>query len=106
MGRQEDLARIATMEQGKPLAESRIEVMMNVGLFNFYAGECFRIYGRELVRPDGMRSTVRHEPVGRVAAFAPWNFPLRSEEHTSELQSLMRSSYAVFCWKKNTSPVQ
>jgi succinate-semialdehyde dehydrogenase/glutarate-semialdehyde dehydrogenase len=74
--RQEELARIATMEQGKPLAESRIEVMMNVGLFNFYAGECFRLYGRELVRPSGMRSTVRWEPVGPVAAFAPWNFPL------------------------------
>ena len=74
--RQEDLARIATMEEGKPLAESRIEVMMNVGLFNFYAGEVFRLYGRELVRPAGTRSTVRHEPVGPVAAFAPWNFPL------------------------------
>jgi len=74
--RQEELARVATMEQGKPLAESRIEVMMNVGLFNFYAGECFRLYGRELVRPSGMRSTVRWEPVGPVAAFAPWNFPL------------------------------
>ena len=64
--RQEQLARIATMEQGKPLAESRIEVMMNVGLFNFYAGECFRVYGRELVRPEGQRSTVRYEPVERM----------------------------------------
>ncbi len=74
--RQEELACIATLEQGKPLAESRIEVMMNVGLFNFYAGECFRNYGRELVRPEESRSTVRWEPVGPVAAFAPWNFPL------------------------------
>jgi succinate-semialdehyde dehydrogenase / glutarate-semialdehyde dehydrogenase len=74
--RQEALACIATMEEGKPLAESRIEVLMNVGLFNFYAGECHRIYGRTLVRPAGMRSTVMHEPVGPVAAFAPWNFPL------------------------------
>ena len=74
--RQEDLARIATLEQGKPLAESRIEVLMNVGLFQFYAGEVFRLYGRALVRPEGMRSTVTHEPVGPVAAFAPWNFPL------------------------------
>jgi succinate-semialdehyde dehydrogenase/glutarate-semialdehyde dehydrogenase len=74
--RADDLARVATMEQGKPFPEARIEVMMNVGLFNFYAGECFRIYGRELVRPTGLRSTVRHEPVGPVAAFAPWNFPL------------------------------
>lgn len=74
--RQEDLARIATLEQGKTLAEARIEVMMNVGLFQFYAGEVFRLYGRTLVRPEGMRSTVMHEPVGPVAAFAPWNFPL------------------------------
>src|SRR5690606_3378045 len=74
--RADDLARIATMEEGKPFPEARIEVMMNVGLFNFYAGEVFRLYGRELVRPTGMRSTVRHEPVGPVAAFAPWNFPL------------------------------
>jgi succinate-semialdehyde dehydrogenase/glutarate-semialdehyde dehydrogenase len=74
--RQEDIARVATMEQGKTLAETRIEVMMNVGLFNFYAGECQRIYGRQLVRPAGMRSTVTYEPVGPVAAFAPWNFPI------------------------------
>lgn len=74
--RQEEIARIATLEQGKPLAESRIEVLMNVGLFNFYAGEVQRLYGRTLVRPTGMRSTVTHEPVGPVAAFAPWNFPI------------------------------
>ena len=74
--RQEDIARTATLEQGKPLAESRIEVLMNVGLFNFYAGEVQRLYGRTLVRPTGMRSTVTHEPVGPVAAFAPWNFPI------------------------------
>jgi succinate-semialdehyde dehydrogenase/glutarate-semialdehyde dehydrogenase len=74
--RQEELARAATMEQGKTLPEARIEVMMNVGLFNFYAGEVFRLYGRTLVRPEGMRSTIVHEPIGPVAAFAPWNFPL------------------------------
>lgn len=76
MERQEDIARIATLEQGKTLAETRIEVLMNVGLFNFYAGETQRIYGRQLVRPAGMRSTVTYEPVGPVAAFAPWNFPI------------------------------
>ena len=74
--RADDLARIATMEEGKPFAEARIEVMMNVGLFNFYAGECFRLYGRTLVRPAGARSTVTKEPVGPVAAFSPWNFPI------------------------------
>jgi succinate-semialdehyde dehydrogenase / glutarate-semialdehyde dehydrogenase len=74
--RQEQIARIATMEQGKTLTETRIEVLMNVGLFNFYAGETQRVYGRQLVRPAGMRSTVTYEPVGPVAAFSPWNFPI------------------------------
>lgn len=74
--RREELAAIATLEQGKTLAEARVEVMMNVALFRFYAGEVFRLYGRTLVRPAGLRSTVTHEPVGPVAAFAPWNFPL------------------------------
>ncbi len=74
--RQEEIARIATLEEGKTLAETRVEVMMNVGLFNFYAGECQRLYGRQLVRPAGMQSDVTYEPVGPVAAFAPWNFPI------------------------------
>jgi len=74
--RQEQIARIATLEEGKTLPESRTEVLMVVGLFNFYAGECLRDYGRVLARPAGLRSTVTYEPVGPVAAFAPWNFPI------------------------------
>jgi succinate-semialdehyde dehydrogenase/glutarate-semialdehyde dehydrogenase len=74
--RTDQLIRIATLEQGKPLAEARMELMMNIGLFNFYAGEAQRLYGRTLVRPAGFRSTVTYEPVGPVAAFSPWNFPL------------------------------
>jgi succinate-semialdehyde dehydrogenase / glutarate-semialdehyde dehydrogenase len=74
--RQEQIARIATLEEGKTLAEARIEVQMNVALFEFFAGECERMYGRQLVRPAGMRSTVTYEPVGPVAAIAPWNFPI------------------------------
>ena len=74
--RQEQIARIATLEEGKTLPEARTEVLMVVGLFNFYAGECLRDYGRVLARPAGLRSTVTYEPVGPVAAFAPWNFPI------------------------------
>lgn len=69
------LAHVMTLEEGKTLSEARTEVMMVAGLFAFYAGECQRLYGRALVRPTGQRSTVTHEPVGPVAAFAPWNFP-------------------------------
>jgi succinate-semialdehyde dehydrogenase/glutarate-semialdehyde dehydrogenase len=74
--RGDELAAIASMEMGKPFAEARIEVHMNAGLFEFYAGECHRIYGRSLVRPRGQRSTVVKVPVGPVAAFSPWNFPI------------------------------
>jgi succinate-semialdehyde dehydrogenase/glutarate-semialdehyde dehydrogenase len=70
------IAAVATMEEGKPLAEARAEVMMAAALFDFYAGEVHRIYGRVLVRPAGTLSRVMKEPVGPVAAFCPWNFPI------------------------------
>jgi len=74
--RTDEIARIATMEQGKTLAETQLEVKIAASLFDFYAGECRRTYGRVLVRPEGSRSIVVKEPVGPVAAFAPWNFPI------------------------------
>ncbi|MDZ7588803.1 MAG: NAD-dependent succinate-semialdehyde dehydrogenase [Parasphingorhabdus sp.] len=76
IARKDEIARIATMEQGKPLKESLGEVSYCASLFKFYAGETQRSYGRLLVRPAGLRSTVAYEPVGPVAAFAPWNFPV------------------------------
>ena len=72
----EDVARIATLEQGKPLAETRIEVHMAADCLQWYAEEGRRAYGRVLTRPSGTRSLVVKAPVGPVAAFAPWNFPL------------------------------
>jgi len=72
----EQIAAIATLEEGKTLPEARGEVMMAAALFDFYAGEVHRIYGRVLVRPAGTLSRVMKEPVGPVAAFCPWNFPI------------------------------
>lgn len=76
--RVEDIARNATLEEGKTFKEARIETLACAGLLEFYAEECRRIYGRVLVRPTGMRSLVMQEPVGPVAAFAPWNFPVHN----------------------------
>ncbi|HLY58318.1 MAG TPA: NAD-dependent succinate-semialdehyde dehydrogenase [Stellaceae bacterium] len=70
------IAHNATLEEGKTLAEARVETLMAANLFDFYAGETRRLYGRVLARPAGMRSLVVKEPVGPVAAFAPWNFPI------------------------------
>ncbi len=74
--RADHIARIATLEEGKTVGEARVEAMMTANLFEFYGEECRRTYGRVLVRPTGTRSMVTKEPVGPVAAFAPWNFPI------------------------------
>lgn len=75
--RQADIARNATLESGKPIAETRIELGMAADTLEWYAEEGRRAYGRVLPqRAPGMRLTVLKEPIGPVAAFAPWNFPL------------------------------
>ncbi|MDE2435302.1 MAG: NAD-dependent succinate-semialdehyde dehydrogenase [Sphingomonadales bacterium] len=74
--RVEPIARLLTQEQGKPLAEARGEVASSAQLFDWAAEEATRIYGRVLVRPTGQRSLVIKQPVGPVAAFSPWNFPV------------------------------
>jgi succinate-semialdehyde dehydrogenase/glutarate-semialdehyde dehydrogenase len=70
------LAAIVTREQGKPLAEARGEAIYSAALLDFHAGEAMRSYGRVLPRPPGLRSLVVKQPVGPVAAFCAWNFPV------------------------------
>ncbi len=66
------------MEEGKTLPEARIELGMSAEIFEWYAEEGRRAYGRVLPqRASGVRMSVLKEPVGPVAGFAPWNFPLR-----------------------------
>jgi succinate-semialdehyde dehydrogenase/glutarate-semialdehyde dehydrogenase len=75
--RREEIARTITLEQGKPLAESRIEVDVSAETLEWFADEGRRAYGRIIPsRIAGNRQVVEIEPVGPVAAFAPWNFPL------------------------------
>ena len=74
--RADEIARTMTQEQGKPLAEAKGEVFGSASLFDWYAEEIKRDYGRVLVRPAGQLSRVMHEPVGPVATFTPWNFPI------------------------------
>lgn len=74
--RAEDIGRLLTQEQGKPFPEAKGEVIGSAALFDWYAEEAKRDYGRVLVRPAGQLSRVMHEPVGPVATFSPWNFPI------------------------------
>ena len=74
--RADAIARLLTQEQGKPLPEARGEVIGAASMFDWYAEEIKRDYGRTLVRPAGQRAIVLREPVGVVATFTPWNFPI------------------------------
>lgn len=72
----DDLARIMTAEQGKPLAESRGEVAYGAGYFEWYAEEGKRAYGETIPGPAAdKRIVVTREPIGVCAAITPWNFP-------------------------------
>jgi succinate-semialdehyde dehydrogenase / glutarate-semialdehyde dehydrogenase len=73
----EPVARNLTQEQGKPLAQARLEVGAGADVIEWFAGEAPRIYGRLIApRTGNVVQTVVAEPVGPVAAFAPWNFPI------------------------------
>ncbi|MGV3481686.1 MAG: NAD-dependent succinate-semialdehyde dehydrogenase [Sphingobium sp.] len=72
----EENAYILTREQGKPIAQSRVELSASADYFDWYAEEARRAYGRVIpTRPGMTMLAALREPVGAVAAFAPWNFP-------------------------------
>ena len=73
---QEDLARLMTAEQGKPLAESRGEIAYAASFMEWFAEEAKRIYGDVIGDPlTGHRIVVLKQAIGVVAAITPWNFP-------------------------------
>jgi succinate-semialdehyde dehydrogenase/glutarate-semialdehyde dehydrogenase len=74
---QEDLARLMTIEQGKPLTESRGEVVYAAGFLEWFGEEAKRVYGDTIPghQPD-KRIVVIKQPIGVVACITPWNFPL------------------------------
>ncbi|MDR3407621.1 MAG: NAD-dependent succinate-semialdehyde dehydrogenase [Methylovirgula sp.] len=71
------VASLMTLEQGKPLAEARYEVLAAADTLDWFAEESRRAYGRVVpARAPNITNLVLKEPVGPVAAFSPWNFPL------------------------------
>jgi succinate-semialdehyde dehydrogenase/glutarate-semialdehyde dehydrogenase len=75
--RAEEIARTITLENGKPLPQSRGEVAMAIDHFRWFAAEAERAYGRVVPNQvPGKRHLVLRSPVGVVGAIAPWNFPL------------------------------
>ncbi len=73
---QEDLASIMTAEQGKPLAESRGEILYAASFVEWFAEEAKRVYGDTIpMAQPGKRIIVLKQPIGVCAAITPWNFP-------------------------------
>jgi succinate-semialdehyde dehydrogenase/glutarate-semialdehyde dehydrogenase len=72
----EDLAKIITAENGKPLADARTEVAYAASFLEWFSEEAPRVYGHT-IQPGNpeCRITTRREPVGVCALIAPWNFP-------------------------------
>src|SRR3546814_9304147 len=106
------------MGKSKPEGDGEVQEMIDIG--EFAVGLSRQLYGLTMhsERP-GHRMYEQWHPIGLVGIISAFNFPVavwawnafvaaacRSEEHTSELQSLMRISYAVFCLKKKTNTPQ
>ena len=73
----DDLARILTAEQGKPLYEARGEIAYGAAFFEWYAEEAKRVYGETIPAPNtDQRLLVLRQPIGVCAAITPWNFPM------------------------------
>src|SRR5579863_7358999 len=72
----DDLAKIITLEAGKPLAEAKGEILYGASYFEFFGEEAKRIYGNTIdANVSTQRVLIRKEPVGVCAAITPWNFP-------------------------------
>ncbi|TPQ38001.1 MULTISPECIES: NAD-dependent succinate-semialdehyde dehydrogenase [Cupriavidus] len=75
--RADSIARVLTLEQGKPLLEARTEILGASEIVDWFANEALRVYGRIVpARNPAVQQLVLKEPVGPVAAFTPWNFPV------------------------------
>ena len=71
------IAPLMTMEQGKPVGEAKMEAMAGADVIDWFAEEARRTYGRVIpARAEGVYQLSLREPVGPVAAFTPWNFPI------------------------------
>lgn len=104
MEHQEDLARIMTAEQGKPLAESRGEIAYGASYMEWFAEEAKRLYGDVIPAPDGSKRIVTlRQPVGVVACITPWNFP--NAMLARKIAPALAAGCTVACKPANATPL-
>ena len=104
MAAQDDLARILTAEQGKPLAEAKAEVAYGAGYIEWFAEEAKRTYGDTIPAPSGdKRLVVIKQPVGVVACITPWNFP--NAMLARKIAPALAAGCTVVCKPANQTPL-
>jgi len=98
-----DIARLLTQEQGKPLAEAKGEVMAGAEIIDWFAAEGMRVYGRIVPsRNPASQQLVLKEPVGPVAAFTPWNFPIN--QIVRKLAAALATGCSFLCKAPEETP--
>jgi succinate-semialdehyde dehydrogenase/glutarate-semialdehyde dehydrogenase len=100
----EDLARLITLENGKPLKEARAEVSYGAGFIEVYAEEAGRILG-EVIPPNmaGRRLTAEREPIGVCVAITPWNFPMAML--TRKIAPALAAGCTIVCKPASQTPL-
>jgi succinate-semialdehyde dehydrogenase/glutarate-semialdehyde dehydrogenase len=99
----DDLAMIMTMEQGKPLSESKGEVVYSASFIEWFGEEAKRVYGDTIPQNvPGRRIIVMKEPIGVVAAITPWNFP--SAMITRKVGPAIAAGCTVVCRPASQTP--
>ena len=104
LAHREDLSRIITIEQGKPLAESRKEIEIGAGYIRWFAEEARRVYGDTIPSPrKDQRLLAIKQPVGVAACITPWNFP--NAMLARKLGPALASGCTVVCKPANATPL-
>ncbi len=102
--RQERLATVMTLEQGKPIAEARGEIVYAAGFLNWFAGEAERVYGMTIPASAAhKRILVLRQPVGVAALITPWNFP--TAMLTRKLGPALAAGCTVVCKPAEQTPL-
>src|SRR5207244_12479248 len=102
--RLESIARALTMEQGKPLPESRAEINHSADTFEWFAEEGKRAYGQIIpqMKTINRHMTIKH-PVGVVAAISPWNFPITLQSR--KIAPALAAGCTIVCKPASQTPL-
>jgi succinate-semialdehyde dehydrogenase/glutarate-semialdehyde dehydrogenase len=101
--RKAEIARALSLEIGRPLSQSQAEVNIAIEQFDWFAGEAERLFGETIPSRQGGRLAVMPEPVGIVAAFTAWNFPVNLMAR--KIAPALAAGCPIICRPSEQTPV-